>query len=538
MKQVVVYLRPEQLPAVKQALYDAEIRHLTAISVLGTAPKSEQQMYRGVEREVELFRRMRVEVNVQDAMLETTIDAISRGAMESGGFGKIFVTELHDVAMGVRDQVSGRDVLKRIEDDEIKFIDLKFVDLFGTLQHLTVPTSIVDEDTFRHGVGFDGSSVRGFQKINESDMILMPDPNSVFRDPVFDDPALSVFCDVIDPDGYRPYSRDPRGVARRAEKLLRALGIADVAYFGPELEFFVFDEVRYDQATQHGYYFLNSAAAFWSTGGESGPSLGHQAARKQAYFAAPPVDQYNNLRSKISDVLELAGLEPELHHHEVGAAGQCEIGFRFGTLLLQADSAIKYKYVVKNVVDRYGKTVTFMPKPLLQENGSGMHVNISLSKDDQNLFYGAGGYADLSDSAIHFIGGLLKHAPALCAFCAPTTNSYRRLVRTWYTRSAIAAPASACRCWPRRPRRSGSSSARRTLRRILILHSPLFCWPGSMASATRSCRPIRSTKTSTSWPRRRAERPSHGRHHRWKNRSMRWRWTTNSWCATASSRPT
>jgi glutamine synthetase len=330
--------------------------------------------------------------------------------------------------MGVRDQVSGRDVLKRIEDDEIKFIDLKFVDLFGTLQHLTVPTSIVDEDTFRHGVGFDGSSVRGFQKINESDMILMPDPNSVFRDPVFDDPALSVFCDVIDPDGYRPYSRDPRGVARRAEKLLRALGIADVAYFGPELEFFVFDEVRYDQATQHGYYFLNSAAAFWSTGGESGPSLGHQAARKQAYFAAPPVDQYNNLRSKISDVLELAGLEPELHHHEVGAAGQCEIGFRFGTLLLQADSAIKYKYVVKNVVDRYGKTVTFMPKPLLQENGSGMHVNISLSKDDQNLFYGAGGYADLSDSAIHFIGGLLKHAPALCAFCAPTTNSYRRLV--------------------------------------------------------------------------------------------------------------
>jgi glutamine synthetase len=285
--------------------------------------------------------------------------------------------------MGVRDQVSGRDVLKQIKEHEIKFLDLKFVDLFGTLQHLTVPTEIVDEDTFRHGIGFDGSSVRGFQKINESDMILMPDPNSVFRDPVFDDPALSVFCDVIDPDGYRPYSRDPRGVARRAEKLIRALGIADVAYFGPELEFFVFDDVRFDQATQHGYYFLNSAAAFWSTGGkDGGPSLGHQAGRKQAYFAAPPVDQYNNLRSKISDVLELTGLRPELHHHEV----------------------------------------------LLQENGSGMHVNLSLSKNGENLFYGAGGYADLSDTAIHFIGGLLKHASALCAFCAPTTNSYRRLV--------------------------------------------------------------------------------------------------------------
>ena len=325
-------------------------------------------------------------------------------------------------------QVTALDVLKQIKEHDIKFLDLKFVDLFGTLQHLTVPTEVVDEDTFRHGVGFDGSSVRGFQKINESDMLLMPDPNSMFRDPFFDDPALSVFCDVIDPDGYKPYSRDPRGVARRAEKLIRSLGIADTAYFGPELEFFVFDDVSFDQATQHGYYFLNSKAAFWSTGGKEGPSLGHQAARKEAYFAAPPVDQYNNLRSKISDVLTLAGIEPELHHHEVGAAGQCEIGFRFGPLLLQADSAIKYKYVVKNVVDRYGKTVTFMPKPLLQENGSGMHVNVSLSKGDTNLFYRSGGYADLSETAIHFVGGLLHHAPALCAFCAPTTNSYRRLV--------------------------------------------------------------------------------------------------------------
>jgi glutamine synthetase len=325
-------------------------------------------------------------------------------------------------------QASARDVLKEIREHEIKFFDLKFLDLFGTLQHLTVPAEMVDEDMFRNGIGFDGSSVRGFQKINESDMLLMPDPSSVFRDPFFDDPALSVFCDVADPKGLKPYSRDPRGVARRAERLLRAEGIADVAYFGPELEFFIFDDVRFDQATQHGYYFLNSSAAFWATGGEGKPSLGHQAARKQAYFAAPPVDQYNNLRSKISNMLKLAGLQPELHHHEVAAAGQCEIGFRFGPLLSQADSAIIYKYIVKNVVDRYGKTVTFMPKPLLQENGSGMHMNISLAKDGENLFYGAGGYADLSPLAIHFIGGLLHHAPALCAICAPTTNSYRRLV--------------------------------------------------------------------------------------------------------------
>ena len=330
--------------------------------------------------------------------------------------------------MARRDRVTARDVMRMIRDDEIRFLDLKFVDLFGTLQHLTVPTEVVDEGTFKQGFSFDGSSVRGFQKISESDMLLMPDPNSVFRDPFFDDPALSVFCDIVDPVRRVPYSRDPRGIARRAERLVRSLGIADVVNFGPELEFFIFDDVRFDQATQHGYYFLNSSAAFWSAGQEGGRGLGHQAARKQAYFAAPPVDQYNNLRSKISNVLQLAGLEVELHHHEVGAAGQCEIGFRFGPLLLQADAAVKYKYIVKNVVDRFNKTATFMPKPLLQENGSGMHMNLSMWKGGRNLFYEEGGYADLSRFALQFIAGLLKHAKALCAICAPTTNSYRRLV--------------------------------------------------------------------------------------------------------------
>ena len=330
--------------------------------------------------------------------------------------------------MASRDRVTARDVMRMVRDEEIRFLDLKFVDLVGTLQHLTVPTDVVDEGTFQQGFSFDGSSVRGFQKISESDMLLMPDPNSVFRDPFYEDATLSVFCDIVDPVRRVPYLRDPRGIARRAERLVRSLGLADDVNFGPEIEFFIFDDVRFDQATQHGYYFLNSSAAFWSAGEGSGRGLGHQAARKQAYFAAPPVDQYHNLRSKISNVLQLAGLQIELHHHEVAAAGQCEIGFRFGPLLLQADAAIKYKYIVKNIVDRFEKTATFMPKPLLQENGSGMHMNVSMWKGGRNLFYEAGGYADLSRFALQFIAGLLEHAPALCAICAPTTNSYRRLV--------------------------------------------------------------------------------------------------------------
>ena len=281
--------------------------------------------------------------------------------------------------MGRDQRVGAREVMRIIREEEIEYLDLKFVDLIGTLQHLTVPTGVIDEDTFRSGFGFDGSSVRGFQKISESDMLLMPDTTSLFRDPFFDDPTLSLFCDIVDPVKRQPYSRDPRGIARRAEQLARSLGLADQANFGPEIEFFIFDDVRFDQATQHGFYFLNSSAAFWSAGGKDDvPNLGHQAGRKQAYFAAPPVDEYHNLRSQISNVLHSVGLQIELHHHEVAAAGQSEIGFRFGPLLHQADASIKYKYVVKNVVHQHNKTATFMPKPLLQENGSGMHMNVSL----------------------------------------------------------------------------------------------------------------------------------------------------------------
>ena len=358
-------------------------------------------------------------------------------------------------------KITVNDVIREIKDKEIRFLDLKFVDLFGNLHHLTIPTDQVDEDTFLSGFNFDGSSVKGFQRIHASDMILRPDAESLFNDPFYDDPTLSVFCDIIDPDGFKPYSRDPRGIARRAEQLFRSLGIADKVYLGPEIEFFIFDDVRFDQATQHGYYFINSAAAFWNRGEEGTVNLGHQAARKQAYFSAPPIDAYHNVRSKISNVLELTGLTPELHHHEVAAAGQSEIAFKFGPLISQADGAVKYKYVVKNVVDSYGKTVTFMPKPLLQENGSGMHVNISLSKGGKNIFYESGGYADLSATALQFIAGILKHASALCAICSPTTNSYRRLVPGYEAPMNLVFSQRNRSACIRVPMASGSSSAKR-----------------------------------------------------------------------------
>jgi glutamine synthetase len=320
------------------------------------------------------------------------------------------------------------DVVRMLRQEKYEALDLKFVDLFGALQHVTVPTEQVDEGLFGKGFGFDGSSVRGFQPINESDMTLRPDPKSAFPDPFFDDPTLSVFCDVIDPRTHDIYSRDSRGLAQRAQQLVRSLGIADTAYFGPEPEFFIFDDVRFDQTTQHGFYYVNSEGAFWQTGSSSGRNPGHRARRKQAYYAAAPVDQFQNLRAKMSKTFAAIGIEPELHHHEVAAAGQNEIGFRFGQLTEQADRVVKFKYAVKNVAHRYDKTATFMPKPLFEENGSGMHVHVSLWKEGRNLFYEAGRYGDLSELGRLFIGGILHHAAALCAFCAPTTNSYRRLV--------------------------------------------------------------------------------------------------------------
>jgi glutamine synthetase len=325
-----------------------------------------------------------------------------------------------------RHQISVRDIVKRLRDEEIEFVDLKFLDLFGGLQHITFPAQTLDEDAFARGVNFDGSSVRGFQAISESDLLLRPDANSLFRDPFFDEPTLSLFCDILDPNGYKPYSRDPRGVAHRAERLIRAIGLADTASMGVEMEFYLFRDVRFEQAIHHGYYFIDSEAAQHLS--PDAPSRGHRPRARNAYFAAPPRDETHNLRGKISKLMEVAGLQPELHHHEVGYAGQNEIGFKHAALRQSADNAVKFKYVVKNTAHRYDRTATFMPKPLLEQAGSGMHTNISLWQNGRNLFYEHGGYGDLSDLARHFVGGLLAHAPAVCAFAAPTTNSYRRLV--------------------------------------------------------------------------------------------------------------
>jgi glutamine synthetase len=325
-----------------------------------------------------------------------------------------------------RQSTSARDVLKTIREDKIEFVDLKFVDLFGGLQHITFPADALDEGSFARGVNFDGSSVRGFQAISESDLILKPDPDSMFRDPFFDDATISMFCDILDPDGHKPYSRDPRGVAQRAERLVRSLGLADAASFGVEMEFYLFDDVRFEQSSRHGYYFIDSEAA--QQVGDRVPARLHRPRAKNAYFAAPPRDPSHNLRGKISKMMAVVGLAPEMHHHEVGSSGQNEIGFKFATLCNAADNAVKFKYVVKNTAHRYDKIATFMPKPLFGQAGSGMHSNVSVWQDSQNLFYEHGKYADLSDFAVHFIGGLLHHASAVCAFAAPTTNSYRRLV--------------------------------------------------------------------------------------------------------------
>ena len=319
------------------------------------------------------------------------------------------------------------DVLRTLKDRDVSAIDLQFVDLYGTLQHISLPASRCDVELFEGGIGFDGSSIRGFTQIHESDMVLRPEAKTFVLDPFFDDPTLSFMCDIIEPNSRALFHRDTRALAKKAERHLKRTGLADTAFFGPELEFFLFDDVRYDQTTQHGFYHVDSQHGFWNRG-NGFPNPGSRPARKRGYFAAPPLDGFHNLRAKISQVLPTFDIEVEVHHAEVASGGQNEIGFKFGTLTEQADRSVRFKYVVRNVARRYDKIATFMPKPLFEENGSGMHVHVSLWKDGRNLFHEDGRYGDLSPMAEHFIAGLLAHAPALCAFCAPSTNSYRRLV--------------------------------------------------------------------------------------------------------------
>ncbi|MBI2803588.1 MAG: type I glutamate--ammonia ligase [Planctomycetes bacterium] len=321
-----------------------------------------------------------------------------------------------------------KEVLTLIREKEVKAIDLRFVDFPGTWQHFTIPPSHLEESTFQDGLGFDGSSIRGWQAINESDMLVIPQAETAFIDPFFKETTLVIICSIQDPLTRQDYSRDPRFIARKAVNYMKQSGIADTAFFGPELEFFVFDSARFDQNQYSGYYFLDSAEGAWNSGREEcGGNLGYKIRFKEGYFPVPPTDTLQDLRTEMMLNLIAAGIDVEAQHHEVATAGQCEIDMRFSPLVEMADKVMKYKYIVKNTAKKNGKTVTFMPKPLFQDNGTGMHVHISLWKNNANLFAGSG-YAGLSDMGLHAIGGLLKHAPAICAFSNPTTNSYKRLV--------------------------------------------------------------------------------------------------------------
>ncbi len=322
------------------------------------------------------------------------------------------------------------DVAKLIKDNGIQIIDLRFTDLPGLWQHFSImPREMVESDSiWVEGIGFDGSSIRGFQEIQESDMILIPDASTAQIDPFREVPTLNVICDVKDPITQQPYSRDPRYIARKAEDYLRSTGIADTCFVGPEPEFFVFDDIRFDQGTQFGYYYVDSVEGSWNSGKDEGPNLGYKPRPKEGYFPVPPHDSLQDIRSEMILAMESVGIKIEVHHHEVATAGQCEIDMRFDTLLKKADDMLWYKYIVKSVARKHGKVATFMPKPLFGDNGSGMHTHQSLWKDGKPLFFDKTGYALTSELCRWYIGGLLHHARALMAFCAPTTNSYKRLV--------------------------------------------------------------------------------------------------------------
>ena len=308
-----------------------------------------------------------------------------------------------------------------------ELVDLKFMDLIGTWQHFTIPISEYDTDLFEDGSGFDGSSIRGWQPINASDMLVIPDPSTAVMDPFCEKPTLSLLGNIVDPITREPYSRDPRCIAKKAETYVQSGGFGEVAYFGPEPEFFILDEVRFDQNAYEGYYHINSVEGVWNSGREESPNLGYKPRHKEGYFPVPPLDSYQDIRTEMVQIMEQVGIRVEKHHHEVATAGQAEIDLRFLPLVQMADALQWYKYIVKNVAKRHGKTATFMPKPIFGDNGSGMHTHQSIWKDGNPLFAGDG-YGGMSELAMHYIAGILVHAPAICAFAAPTANSYRRLV--------------------------------------------------------------------------------------------------------------
>ena len=320
-----------------------------------------------------------------------------------------------------------KEVLEFARKNEAVMVDLKFMDYPGLWQHCTYPLSELNEGSFEDGFGFDGSSIRGWQPIHASDMLIIPDPSTAMMDPFTQYPTLSMICNIVDPITKEKYSRDPRHIAQKAEAYMQSSGIADTAYFGPEAEFFILDDVRFDQNQQAGYYYVDSVEGRWNSGREETPNLGYKPRYKEGYFPVSPTDSLMDLRTEMCLVMEQCGIAVEAQHHEVATAGQGEIDMRFTPLLEMADKLMLFKYIIKNVAKRHGRTATFMPKPIFMDNGSGMHVHQSLWKGDKPLFAGDR-YGGLSEMALYYIGGILKHAKALCAFTSPTTNSYKRLV--------------------------------------------------------------------------------------------------------------
>ncbi len=320
-----------------------------------------------------------------------------------------------------------KEVIALCREKDVKAVDLRFMDFPGLWQHFTIPVDKLTEDVFESGLGFDGSSIRGWQAINESDMLVVPQPETAALDPFTDITTLSMICNILDPITREDYTRDPRNVARKAANYLKSTGIGDTCYVGPEAEFFIFDDIRYEQTANCGYYYIDSIEGQWNRGRDERPNLGHKLRYKEGYFPVPPSDQLMNIRNEMMLRMIECGIEVEAQHHEVGTGGQAEIDLRYDELVCMADKMVMYKYICKNVARKYNKVVVFMPKPIFGDNGSGMHCHLSIWKGGQPLFAG-NNYAGLSEIALYAIGGLLKHAPALCAFTNPTTNSYKRLV--------------------------------------------------------------------------------------------------------------
>ncbi|MEW6172660.1 MAG: type I glutamate--ammonia ligase [Bacillota bacterium] len=357
--------------------------------------------------------------------------------------------------------MNSKEVLDFAKEHQVEFVDLKFMDLPGLWQHFTVPVDELTEDSFKEGFGFDGSSIRGFKNIHESDMLLIPDAATSVMDPFCKAPTLSLICNVFDPLTGKNYERDPRHIAQKAEAYLQETGIADQSFWGPEAEFFILDDVRFDQNQYSGYYYVDSAEGFWNAGRNEKPNLGYKPRYKEGYFPVPPTDTFQDIRSEMVQIMLQCGIYVECHHHEVATAGQAEIDMRFAPLTQMADQLLMFKYIIKNVARKYGKTVTFMPKPIFQDNGSGMHVHQSLWKNGTPVFYDAKGYAQLSEAALHYIGGLLKHGPALSAFCSPTTNSFKRLVPGYEAPVYLAYSQRNRSAAARIPMYSGSPKAKR-----------------------------------------------------------------------------